>query len=78
MERPFTKDTKWLICVWDIRGETPLVTARMMQRRLSTITDTLAACRADGYYDWVRRKLEEYDRSDAALAIRNLAVLQMG
>lgn len=78
MERPFTKDTKWLICVWDIRGERPEVTARMMKRQLSTITDTLAACRADGYYERVRQKLEEYDRSDAALAIANLAVLQVG
>lgn len=75
MERPFTKDTKWIMCVWDIRGEEPAVTARMMQRPLKTVLDTLKQCREDGYYDRVRRKLEEYDRSDAALAIRNLAVL---
>ncbi len=75
MERPFTKDTKWIICMWDIRGEKPAVTARVMKRRLQTVLDTLEACKADGYYEKVKRRIEEFDRSDAALAIQNLAVL---
>lgn len=75
MERPFTKDTKWLICVWDIRGERPEVTARMMKRRVKTITDTIAACKADGYYAYVKRELDAYDRSNAALAILRLPAL---
>ena len=59
--RELTEDTKWIICMWDIRGDAPEETAMLLQRSLKQVTDIIAECKADGYYDKVKRHIEEFD-----------------
>lgn len=59
--RELTEDTKWIICMWDIRGDAPEETAIMLQRSLKQVTDIIDECKADGYYDKVKRHIEEFD-----------------
>ncbi|MBE7030276.1 MAG: hypothetical protein E7409_02480 [Ruminococcaceae bacterium] len=75
LSRPFTKQTRWIICVWDIRGEQPAETARMMRRPLREIEQTLLEAREDGYYEKVRRYLDDYDQTHARKVLEGIAAL---
>lgn len=60
-DRELTEDTKWIICMWDIRGDSPEETAIMLKRSLKQVKDIIAECKSDGYYDKVKRHIEEFD-----------------
>lgn len=72
-DRELTSDTKWIICMWDIRGEPAAETAKMLKRSLKQVTDTLELCRRDGYYDMVRRHIEYFDIVNARRALAGFA-----
>ena len=64
-DRELTEDTKWIICMWDIRGDSPEETAIMLKRSLKQVNDIIAECKSDGYYDKVKRHIEEFDLRNA-------------
>lgn len=68
-ERELTEDTKWIICMWDVRGESPAETAMLLKRSLKQVTDIIAECKADGYYDKVRRYIENFDMENSGRII---------
>ncbi|MBE7013108.1 MAG: hypothetical protein E7416_03435 [Ruminococcaceae bacterium] len=72
-DRELTPDTKWIICMWDIRGEDIAETAALMKRSLKQVTDILNQCKEDGYYDKVRRHIEYFDCVNAKAAIEGFA-----
>ncbi len=72
-DRELTPDTKWIICMWDIRGEDIEETAYLMKRSLRQVTEILNECKADGYYDKVRRHIEYFDAMNAKAAIESFA-----
>lgn len=59
--RELTEDTRWIVCMWDVRGDAPEETAMILKRSLKQIKDIIAECKANGYYDKVKRCIEEYD-----------------
>lgn len=72
-DRELTSDTKWIICMWDIRGESVFETAKFLKRSLEQVLSIIEECKADGYYDKVRRHIEHFDRVNAYRAIRGFA-----
>ena len=72
-DRELTPNTKWIVCMWDIRGESPIETAKLMKRSIKQIADIIAECRADGYYDKVRRHIEYFDITNARRALTGFA-----
>ncbi len=72
-DRELTPDTKWIICMWDIRGESPAETAKMLKRSVGQVTDILEQCRSDGYYSMVRRHVEHFDIVNARRALEGFA-----
>lgn len=59
--RPLTPETKWIVCMWDIKGDTPFETAKMLKRSLTQIYNILDECKKDGYYEKVRRHIEQFE-----------------
>ena len=72
-DRELTSDTKWIVCMWDIRGESVLETAKLLKRSMDQVKGIIAQCKADGYYDMVRRHIEHFDIINAHRAIRGFA-----
>lgn len=72
-DRELTPDTKWIICMWDIRGEDAAETAMLLKRSLKQVRSVIEECKADGYYDKVRRHIEYFDTVNANLALRGFA-----
>ena len=72
-DRELTPNTKWIVCMWDIRGESPLETAKLMKRSIGQILGIIAECKADGYYDKVRRHIEYFDITNAHRALMGFA-----
>ena len=72
-DRELTPNTKWIVCMWDIRGESPLETAKLMKRSTEQILSIIAECKADGYYDKVRRHIEYFDITNARRALMGFA-----
>lgn len=73
-DRELTPHTKWIVCVWDIRGESILETAMLLKRSLSQVKEIIAECKADGYYDMVRRYIEDFDLVNARQALMGFAM----
>ena len=59
--------------MWDIRGESPIETAKLMKRSVKQIADIITECKADGYYDKVRRHIEYFDIRNAHRALMGFA-----
>ncbi len=72
-DRELTPNTKWIICMWDIRGESAKETAMLLKRSLKQVTDVISQCKADGYYDMVRRHIEYFDIVNARHALAGFA-----
>ena len=72
-DRELTSDTKWIICMWDIRGECAFETAKLLKRSYEQVRSIIDECKADGYYDMVRRHIEHFDIVNAGRAIRGFA-----
>lgn len=72
-DRKLTPDTKWIICMWDIRGDSAEETAKLLKRSLEQVTHIIAECKTDGYYDMVRRHIEHFDIVNARRAIADFA-----
>lgn len=72
-DRELTPDTKWIICMWDIRGENALETAKLLKRSIEQVTNIIAQCKADGYYNMVRRHIEYFDTVNARYALEGFA-----
>ena len=77
-DRELTPDTKWIICMWDIRGEDIAETAHLMKRSLRRVTEILNECKADGYYDKVKAHIEYFDSMNAKHAIEGFAAALRG
>lgn len=77
-DRELTPDTKWIICMWDIRGEDIAETAYLMKRSLRQVTEILNECKTNGYYDKVRRHIEYFDSKNAKAAIDSFAATLKG
>lgn len=63
--RPFTEHTRWIICMWYIRGFSPENIAADLRRSLRVVAETIIQAQNDGYYERVREYLEEFDRKTA-------------
>ena len=72
-DRKLTRDTKWIICMWDIRGERVEETAMLLKRSIEQVKKIIADCRQDGYYDKVRRHIEYFDMVNARNALKGFA-----
>lgn len=72
-DRELTPDTKWIICMWDIRGESTKETAMLLKRSLKQVEQVIAECKADGYYDKVRRHINYFDSVNARAALYGFA-----
>lgn len=72
-DRELTPDTKWIICMWDIKGDPPQDTAKFLKRSLAQVTEIISESKADGYYDMVRRHIEQFEIVNARRAIENFA-----
>ena len=72
-DRELTSDTKWIVCMWDIRGESVFDTAKILKRSCEQVRGIIEECKADGYYDTVRRHIEHFDMVNAGRAIRGFA-----
>jgi len=72
-DRELTPDTKWIICLWDIRGEDATETAMLLKRSLRQVTEIIQQCKADGYYDAVRRHVDYFDTVNARHALAGFA-----
>ena len=58
-------ETKWIICMWDIRGDSIIETATLLKMTLKDVKATIAECKEDGFYDKVRRHIEYFDMVNA-------------
>ncbi len=77
-DRELTPDTKWIICMWDIKGDSPQDTAKILKRSLAQVTEIIAESKANGYYDMVRRHIEQFEIVNARRAIENFASFLRG
>ncbi len=77
-DRELTPDTKWIICMWDIKGDAPQETAKILKRSLAQVIGIIEECKANGYYNSVRRHIEEFEIVNARYAIENFASLLKG
>lgn len=59
--RELTEDTRWIVCLWDIKGDAPEETAMVLKRSLRQIREILDEAHADGLYDKVKRHVEQFD-----------------
>ncbi len=59
--RPFTEHTRWIICMWHIRGFSEENIAPDLRRPLTVIVETIAQAKADGYYSRVKDYIEYFD-----------------
>ena len=60
-----SNETKWIICMWDIRGDSIKDTAIVLKLTLDEVRQAIAECKEDGFYDKVRRHIEYYDMTNA-------------
>lgn len=74
-DRPLTPDTKWIVCMWDIKGDSPWETATILKRSLKQINDILDECMENGYYDKVRRHIEYFNMSSAKYPLPSIKKL---
>lgn len=58
-------ETKWIICMWDIRGDDVMETAKLLKMTLKDVKTTIAECKENGFYDKVRRHIEYFDMVNA-------------
>ena len=72
-DRELTPNTKWIVCMWDIRGESPTETAKLMKRSIEQILGIIKECKEDGYYEKVRRHIEYFDITNARKALMGFA-----
>lgn len=72
-DRPLTENSEWIICMWDIRGDSPLETALVLKRSLAQVNETLQRCKENGFYDIVKRHIEIFDEIDTELALAGFA-----
>ena len=77
-DRAFTDDTKWIICMWDIRGESPLETAKLLKRSLNQVMGIIADCKSDGFYEKVRDHIDYFDRVNTRRALAGFAAALCG
>ncbi len=77
-DRDLTPDTKWIICMWDIKGDDAKDTAKFLKRSLAQVTSIIDECKANGYYDMVRRHIEHFEIVNARRAIENFASILRG
>ena len=73
-DRELTPHTKWIVCMWDIRGESITETAILLKRSLSQVKEIISECKADGYYDKVRRHIQDFDLVNARQALMGFAM----
>ncbi len=66
-------DTKWIICMWDIRGEPIKETAMCLKLTIDKVVETISECKSDGFYDKVRRHIEQFDIENAQKAMKGFA-----
>ena len=72
-DRKLTPNTKWIICMWDIRGDSPELTAKILKRTLKEVHKILAECKKDGYYDMVKNHIDYFDKVNARRALQGFA-----
>ncbi len=72
-DRELTPDTKWIVCMWDIKGEDIIETAMLLKRSIRQIKQIIRDCKADGYYDMVRRHIDYFDTVNARYALEGFA-----
>lgn len=77
-DRELTPDTKWIVCLWDIKGDDIIETAMLLKRSVAQIKAILDSCRADGYYDMVRRHVQYFDTVNARHALAGFAAALKG
>ena len=77
-DRPFTSDTKWIICMWDIRGEEPLETAKLLKRSLNQVLKIIDDCKRDGFYQKVQNHIDYFDKVNARRALAGFAAALCG
>ena len=73
MNERITEDIKWIICMWDVRGESDKETAMLLKLKLQEVRDVIAESKSNGYYDKVRRHIERFDAENAMRALRGFA-----
>lgn len=59
--RELTEDTRWIVCMWDIKGDPPELTAMLLKRSLEQVREIIEEAHGDGYYDKVKRHIEDYE-----------------
>lgn len=64
-ERELTANTKWIVCMWDILGDPPEETAIVLKRSLKQVKDIISQCKQDGYYEKVRRNIQEFKKENS-------------
>ena len=77
-DRPLTDDTKWIICMWDIRGEDIAETAKLLKRSIYQVTDVIKKCKEDGFYKKVKEHIDYFDVVNARRALSGFAAALNG
>lgn len=59
--RELTEDTRWIVCMWDIKGDAPEETAMVLKRSLEQVKEIIEEAHKDGFYDKVKKHIENYE-----------------
>lgn len=59
--RELTENTRWIVCMWDIKGDPPELTAMLLKRSLRQVKYIISKAKRDGYYDKVKKHIEIFD-----------------
>lgn len=71
LNRPFTKDTEWLICLWSSEGMSVEQIADILSRTVDVVEKTIAECKANGKYEKYAHKSILYAEKSEAIKLRD-------